>query len=74
VEQSRSISMDDFLRRVSERAGMAPSDLVRYVGGVIDVIGETVSEELMEQLQEELPQTLHPLLALCSPAAMLWEE
>lgn len=72
--RSRSVSLDDFLRRVAQQAGVAHFDSPRCVSGVIDVIGETVSEELIEQLREELPHTLHSLLAVYCPAATLWEE
>lgn len=61
---------DEFVDRVSERAGTEPPQTVFYIRTVFEVVDEATSGKIMQHVRESLPPDLRPLAAAGSLGQM----
>lgn len=59
---ARSLSLDNFFRRVSEREGSGINLASDHATAVMSVLGEAMSEEERQDLRSQLSRDFYPLL------------
>src|SRR3954451_14883652 len=60
---AEAFGVDEFLRRVAERAGVDPGTAERYPHAVFEALGRVVSDEEIDDMAAELPSDFEPLVA-----------
>jgi uncharacterized protein (DUF2267 family) len=61
-EPAESFGLEEFLRRVSERSGMDPDEVLAHVGAVFAALREAVTSGELEDIRAQLPEDLRGLI------------
>jgi len=67
-----AISVEEFLRRLAERAEVSPSEALHHARAVMDALAEAVTGHELEHVRDQLPEDLRTLFA--PPAAAGWPD
>jgi uncharacterized protein (DUF2267 family) len=65
-EPAEAFGVDEFLRRVADRAGVDPGTAERYAHAVFEALGRVVSDDEIDDMAAELPSDFEPLVAEAS--------